>query len=365
MVKFAAIAFFVSFFLSLLIIFLAKKYKTFLTDHLHLGPQTFHVSPTPRVGGLAIFSGITLALITAYLFRNILKVPFSTNFPLLVLFSLPAFLAGFLEDISGKLHPKIRMMFLIISALLVFKFLDVKIIRVDLPFFDEFLKLEIPSLLFTAFALVGIANAINIIDGFNGLASMVSMMIFMAIAFVAYKLGDYEITSICVISSFAILGFFLLNYPFGLIFLGDGGAYFTGFLIGMCSILLVKKHPQVSAWFAFMVNIYPVYETFFSIYRKRILRKRSAMSPDGLHFHMLIYKIFIKRFLNIYSPEIRNPLTSVFLWVLNAFAIVPALLFWGDTKILIVCCIFFCILYTYLYWKVLSLKRIELKDRVR
>ncbi|WP_353687076.1 hypothetical protein [Thermodesulfovibrio sp. 3462-1] len=94
------------------------------------------------------------------------------------------------------------------SALLVFKFLEVKIIRVDLPFFDPLLKIEIISLLFTAFAIVGIVNAINIIDGFNGLASMVSIMIFMAIAFVAYKLGDYEITSICVIASFSLLGFF-------------------------------------------------------------------------------------------------------------------------------------------------------------
>ncbi|WP_353684458.1 glycosyltransferase [Thermodesulfovibrio sp. 3907-1M] len=361
MIKFAAIAFFVSFFLNLLIIFLAKKYKTFLTDHLHMGPQSFHLSPTPRVGGLAIFSGITLALISAYLFKNLLKVSFSSNFPLLVLFSFPAFLAGFLEDLSGKLHPKIRMIFLILSALLVFKFLEVKIIRVDIAFFDSLLKIEVISLLFTAFALVGIANAINIIDGFNGLASMVSMMIFMAIAFVAYKLGDYEITSICVVASFSLLGFFLLNYPFGLIFLGDGGAYFTGFLIGVASVLLVKKHPQVSAWFAFTVNLYPVYETLFSIYRKRILRKRSAMSPDGLHFHMLIYKIFIKRLFNIYSPEIRNPLTSVFLWVINALAIVPALLFWNNIKILIVCCIFFCILYTYLYWKILKLKKINLK----
>ncbi len=361
MIKFAAIAFFVSFFLNFLIIILAKKYKTFLTDHLHIGPQTFHVSPTPRVGGLAIFLGISLALLSAYFLKNLFNVSFSQKFPYLVLFSLPVFLAGFLEDLSGKLHPKIRMIFLVLSAVLVFKFLEVKIIRVDLPFFDELLKIEIISLLFTVFALSGIANAINIIDGFNGLASMVSMMIFMAIAFVAYKLGDYEITTICVVSSFALLGFFLLNYPFGLIFLGDGGAYFIGFLIGVCSVLIVKKHPQVSAWFAFMVNIYPVYETFFSIYRRRILRRRPAMSPDGLHFHTLIYKIFIKRFLGIYTPEIRNPLTSVFLWVLNAFAIVPALLFWNNTKALIICCILFCILYTYLYWKVLSLKRIELK----
>ncbi len=361
MLKFAAIAFLISFFLSLFIIVLSKKYKTLLTDHLHIGPQTFHLSPTPRIGGLAIFIGVTISLLSAYFFREVFKVTFSQNFLFLVLFSLPVFLAGLLEDISGKLHPKIRMIFIFFSAALVFKFLDTKILRVDLPFLDELLKIEIISFLFTVFALTGIANAINIIDGFNGLASMVSMMIFMAIAFVAYKLGDYEITTICVISSFAILGFFFLNYPFGLIFLGDGGAYFIGFLIGVCSVLLVKKHPEVSAWFALMVNLYPVYETFFSIYRRKILRKRPAMSPDGLHFHTLIYRIFIKRLLEIQSPEIRNPLTSVFLWVLNAFAILPALLFWDRTHILIICCMAFCIFYTYLYWKIFDIKRIKIE----
>lgn len=360
MLKFAAIAFLISFFLNFLIIVLSKKYGTLLTDHLHIGPQTFHLSPTPRIGGLAISIAITISLFSSYFSREVFNVTFSQKFPLLVSISLPVFLAGFLEDIFGKLSPKIRMILILFSAALAFKFLETKIMRVDLPFFDELLRTEIISFLFTVFALTGIANAINIIDGFNGLASMVSMMIFMAIAFVAYKLGDYEITTICVISSFAILGFFFLNYPFGLIFLGDGGAYFIGFLIGVCSVLLVKKHPEVSAWFAFMVNLYPVYETFFSIYRKLVLRGRSALSPDGLHFHMLIYRIFIKRLMEIQSPIIRNPLTSVFLWVLNALAILPALLFWDRTHILIISCLAFCVLYTYLYWKILNMKRIKI-----
>ncbi len=362
MLKFAAIAFLVSFFLNLAIIVLSKKYRLFITDHLHFGPQSFHTSPTPRIGGLAIFIGVCLALISAYVFKDIFGVVFSEKFPSLVIFVFPVFLAGFLEDLSGKLHPKIRLLFLVISSALFYKFLDVKIIRVDLPFFDKLLQWEVLSFLFTLFALTGIANAINIIDGFNGLASMVSMMIFMAIAFVAYKLGDYEITTLCVVTTFALLGFFLLNYPYGLIFLGDGGAYFVGFLIGVCSVLLVKKHPEVSAWFALTVNLYPVYETIFSIYRRKILRKRPAMSPDGLHFHTLIYRIFIKRLLEITSPEIRNPLTSVFLWVLNVFAILPALLFWNRRDILIICCIAFCIFYTYLYWKILNMKRIKIVE---
>ncbi len=357
MIKFASVAFFLSFFLNLFIIIFSKKYKILLTDHLHVGPQTFHVSPTPRIGGLAVFVGTIFALSFAYLLRNYFKVYFGSNFLFFSIFSLPAFLSGFLEDISGKLNPKIRIALLALSALLVFKFLDIKIVRIDVPFIDNLLKIKLLSLLFTVFALVGIANAINIIDGFNGLASMTSMMIFMAIAYVAYKVGDYEITYICVISTFALLGFFLLNYPFGLIFLGDGGAYFTGFLIGICSILIVKKHPEVSAWFALLVNIYPVYETIFSIYRRKILRKCSAMEPDSLHLHSLIYKIFVKKIIKIDDTLRRNPITSTFIWVLNAMGVIPALIFWDNTTILILFTILFIIIYTYFYTKILSLRK--------
>lgn len=356
MLKYASLAFFLSFLICILIIKLSKKITFFITDHLHLGPQTFHKTPTPRTGGLAIFLGIFCSLIIAFLVGE----PFSSSFLYIAFFSFPVFLAGFLEDLTGKLNPKLRMLLLSASGTLVFFVIEVRVIRLDLPLIDPLFQIKIFSLFFTLFALVGISNAINIIDGFNGLASMVSMMILMAIAYVAYKLGDYEITSLCVISAFALLGFFLLNYPFGLIFLGDGGAYLSGFLIGIVSILLVKKHPQVSAWFALMVNIYPVYETFFSIYRKCILRKKSAMQPDGLHFHMLIYKIFIKKFFNVYTPEVRNPLTSVFLWVMNAFAVVPALLFWENTQILILCSLFFVIMYSYIYWKILKFKLIKI-----
>ncbi len=359
MIKYAAIAFFLSFFLNVYIIYLARNKKLFLTDYLHVGPQTFHQVPTPRIGGLAVFLGITAALLTAFLRKDY----FSYRFVFLILSSVPVFFAGFFEDLTGKLKPGFRLIFMTFSACLIYFLLHIRIVRLDIPFLDGLLNYPFFSFIFTIFALVGISNAINIIDGFNGLASMVSMMIFMAIAYVAYKLSDYEVASICIISTFGLLGFFLLNYPFGLIFLGDGGAYFTGFLIGVCSIMLVQKHPEVSPWFAFLVNIYPVYETVFSVYRKKILRKKSAMKPDGIHLHMIFYKIFIKRVLRLREAYQRNPLTSVFLWVLNAFGIVPALLFWEDTRLLILSSLIFVIFYTYLYWKILDLRIRVFKQR--
>ena len=126
-----------------------------------------------------------------------------------------------------------------VGATAAFFILDVKITKVDVPLIDPILSISLISFLFTVFALVGLSNAINIIDGFNGLASGVSIMILLAITYVANNVGDFLVRDLSIMTIFALLGFFILNFPFGKIFLGDGGAYFIGFWIGV--LTLVKR----------------------------------------------------------------------------------------------------------------------------
>ena len=147
------------------------------------------------------------------------------------------------------------------------------------------------GLFFTTFALVGVSNAINIIDGFNGLASGVCLLILAGIMYVAYDVKDVEIFYCALVLFFGILGFFVCNFPLGKIFLGDGGAYFLGFILGMLLVLLTQRHTEsVSAFFGLSIMIYPVWEVVFSIWRRKRLR-RNATSPDDLHLHTLIFKI--------------------------------------------------------------------------
>jgi len=328
--------------------------KKLVTDYLHVGPQVFHSSPTPRIGGIGIFVAVILTL---FVLRSILKDShLSIDLRYATLSFLPVFLAGLAEDITRKLSPLVRMTFVSLSAILAFFLLDIKITRIGIPLVDGIFSFEPISFLFTTFALVGIANAVNIIDGFNGLASMISMMNLAAIGYVALKLKDFEIVFFCLILIFALLGFFVLNYPFGLIFLGDGGAYFVGFAIGIISVMLVKKHANVSPWFVFLVNIYPIYETIFSIYRKRVIRKKSPMEPDGIHLHMLFYRVVTKKFLKMNSSAYRNPITSIFLWLLNALALIPAVIFWNYSIILVIFSAAFVVSYTYIYWSILKTK---------
>jgi UDP-N-acetylmuramyl pentapeptide phosphotransferase/UDP-N-acetylglucosamine-1-phosphate transferase len=94
--------------------------------------------------------------------------------------------------------------------------------------------------------------------------------------------------------TFALIGFFFWNLPFGYIFLGDGGAYLLGFLAGLLGVLVVERHPEVSPWFPLLLLLYPIYETIFSIIRKKFMRNASPFEPDPIHLHMLFYKRLIK-----------------------------------------------------------------------
>jgi UDP-N-acetylmuramyl pentapeptide phosphotransferase/UDP-N-acetylglucosamine-1-phosphate transferase len=86
---------------------------------------------------------------------------------------------------------------------------------------------------------------------------------------VAFQVGDTADRALALAGIGAVLGFFLWNFPAGLIFLGDGGAYFLGFYVAEVSILLLVRNPEVSPLFPLLVCIYPVFETLFSIYRRR------------------------------------------------------------------------------------------------
>ncbi|GAB6072777.1 glycosyltransferase [Venenivibrio stagnispumantis] len=346
------ISFIISFIINFLIIKLAKRINKLITDHLHHGPQKFHVRPTPRLGGV----GIYLAFLFMSLYGFAFNLETKYSFIMLIVSSFLVFLSGILEDITKSLQPKIRLIFMAIGAGLAYFLLDTKIIRLDIPYIDIIIAIPIISFIFTIFAIVGLTNAINIIDGFNGLAGGVSIMIFLAIAYIAYQTNDQFVLLASFVMIGAILGFFVFNYPYGLIFLGDGGAYFIGFVMAVLSILLVKNHNQVSAWFPVMVAIYPIYETLFSIYRRKFLKKTYSMAPDSMHLHSIFYKTIVKKLLGTHNPIYRNPATSPLVWGLNSLGIIPAVFFYNNTPILIISVLIFIFIYTKIYFSIIKSK---------
>jgi UDP-N-acetylmuramyl pentapeptide phosphotransferase/UDP-N-acetylglucosamine-1-phosphate transferase len=180
-----------------------------------------------------------------------------------------------------------------------------------------------------------------------------------ALAYVAFQVGDPVIGALTLAGIGAVLGFFVWNFPAGLIFLGDGGAYFLGFLVAELSILLLVRNPGVSPLFPLLVCVYPVFETLFSIYRRRFLRAVPPSMPDGIHLHSLIYRRVMRWAVGDKGAKAltrRNSMTSPYLWSLCMLSVVPATLFWDNSLWMAVFLALFGFIYVGLYWRIVRFK---------
>ena len=346
------LSFFVAFTVTLLLVRFRRLHEKVTADYDLKGVQKFHARPVPRIGGTGIMAGMLAT--AAYLFLS--GNPDASRFSQLLLVSLPAFLGGIVEDCTKKVPSLTRLFLTMLAATLGFFWLDAGIFRLDIPLVDTVILLSAISLPFTAIAVGGVANAINIIDGYNGLAGMVAIIMLAALGYVGFLAGDTLIWRTAFALAGGILGFFLWNYPRGLIFLGDGGAYFIGFILAELSVLLVARNPAVSPWFPLLALIYPIFETLFSIYRRTILKGGAADIPDAAHLHQLIYKRLVRWAVGSRLPKektARNSMTSPYLWFLCSTSVIPATLFWQHTLLLQGCIGIFIILYVVLYRRLL------------
>jgi len=344
-------AFFSSFIATLLIIRYKHLHARFSADSDLLGPQKFHTTAVPRIGGISIAVGLFIGILL-----KLKNSPDSSIAIVLFLSAIPTFAIGLTEDLTKKISVRHRLLFTAMASGLFVYLLQSPISRLDIPYLDMIFIIPGVGALLTIFAITGLANAYNIIDGFNGLASMVGTITLLAIAYVGLLLADPLIIYLSLIMASAILGFFIWNYPRGLIFLGDGGAYLIGFWIACLSVLLTCRHQEVSAWFALLINGYPIVETLFTIYRRKMHQNKSPGLPDGIHFHTLIYRRILAphhQSQNLFSA---NAKTAPYLWMLAAISITPAVLWWQSTPILMVASLIFLIFYVWLYKRIVQFK---------
>jgi UDP-N-acetylmuramyl pentapeptide phosphotransferase/UDP-N-acetylglucosamine-1-phosphate transferase len=321
-----------------------------------LKPQKLHSQPVPRIGGV----GIVLGLVAAALLPYVLLGRRAEDFGLVLLAcGMPAFLAGVIQDFTDTLTPRGRLVATALSAVFAYFVLGAAIRETDIPGLDWLVTFGAGSLLLTAFAVAGIAHAVNIIDGLNGLASMCAAIMLAALAYVAFAVGDNQVATLALAGIGAVLGFFLWNFPGGLIFLGDGGAYFLGFFVAELAILLLVRNPSVSPFFPLLVCIYPVFETLFSVYRRLLLRSRPPQVADGIHLHTLVYRRVMRWAVGERTAKAlarRNSMTSPLLWMLCTFSVVPAVLFWESTGALLAFLLLFGVSYVVLYWRIVRFR---------
>ena len=246
-------------------------------------PQRFHLGDVPRLGGAALLVSIGCSWGLGVLQSSHWGDPGSLRLGawacgwLAVL--LPAALGGIAEDMTQRLSVRYRLSLTGASGILAVLAMNLHLPRLGLPWLDAML-VAAPWLgvAIVVLAVAGLPHAFNIIDGYNGLAGMVALIVCLALAHVALQVGDRALAALLVSTAAATGGFLVWNYPRGMLFAGDGGAYIWGGVIALASISLVQRNADVSPWFPMLLLIYPVWETVFSIYRKTV----RGVSPGDL-----------------------------------------------------------------------------------
>lgn len=241
-----------------------------------------HKDPMPRVGGLAIFG----AFLSGYIFYGDV-----TNQMISILIgAFIMFFLGVLDDIK-PIKASYKFLVQILAAVIVviygqvyFKEITFLGLRLEFNlFFSYFLSI---------FFIVAISNAINLIDGLDGLAGGISSIYFLTITLIALLLGKNNGLDIvlAVIMLGSTLGFLANNFPPAKIFMGDSGSLFLGFMISVIALVSYKVATMTSLIIPVVILAIPIFDTVLAILR-RLLKKESIGAPDKDHFHHQLLKL--------------------------------------------------------------------------
>lgn len=240
--------------------------------------RRMHKAPIPRLGGLAIFYGFIVAILC---FCNI-----DTQLRGVLIATVIIVALGILDDCMD-LHAIIKL-FVQIGAAMIVIMHGVQIEYITNPFAADgaqYIPFGIWSVPITILWIVGVTNALNLIDGLDGLAVGVSTVSAISIFTIALLVGETNLALIAAVVAGASFGFAPYNMYPASSFMGDTGATFLGFILSCVSVMgLFKGYTVVSVAVPFLVLGIPLFDTTFAIIR-RLLKGQSPMTPDRGHLH--------------------------------------------------------------------------------
>ena len=297
---------FTTFIISALLVPIVKKAA------IHVGAmdvpneRKVHSKPMPSMGGLAIF----FSFLCGYML-------FAQSTPQMLSILIGGFIIvilGMIDDIK-PIKAKYKFLVQIIAACVVVFYGN--IVLTEITALGLNLTFTVPfNYIITIFFIVSITNAINLIDGIDGLASGVSSIYFATITVIAtliHKTTGLDVT-LCLIMLGSTLGFLLHNFNPASIFMGDSGSLFLGFIISTISLLGFKATTVTSLIVPLLILAIPIIDTLLAIFR-RLLKGESIGTPDKEHFHHQLLKMKFgtkKTVLIIYGINILFALVSIF-----------------------------------------------------
>jgi UDP-GlcNAc:undecaprenyl-phosphate GlcNAc-1-phosphate transferase len=237
--------------------------------------------PVPLLGGLAIYAGFMLALLLCIHYQ-----PFSDNILRLIgviTGSLIIVLAGVLDDTKG-LTAMVKLLFQIAAAVTVYLF-GFSIVKVSGLFGGSFHIPEIVGMGLTVFWIVGFTNAVNLLDGLDGLSSGVVAIISASLFFTAFKIQSPVMALLAIAICGSALGFLPYNFYPAKIFMGDSGSLLLGFILSIIAIQgAYKGATLISVLVPVIAMAIPVTDTALAIIR-RTLAGKGIMKADKDHIH--------------------------------------------------------------------------------
>ncbi|MFT8311600.1 MAG: MraY family glycosyltransferase [Sporolactobacillus sp.] len=232
-----------------------------------------HKKIMPRMGGLAIY--------LAFIIGMLIMWPDSSFTLPLIIGSVIIIITGVLDDMYS-LSPRVKIVAHFFAALVIVNS-GISVTFINLPF-NGVLHLYWLSIPLTLLWIMGITNAINLIDGLDGLAVGVSSIVLLTIAGLSLTEGNFFVFTVSAILLGSTLGFLPYNFHPAKIFMGDTGSYFLGYIISVLALLGFKNVTLFSLVVPIILLAVPISDTLFAIIR-RLVNRKPLTAPDKSHLH--------------------------------------------------------------------------------
>ena len=323
-----------------LVLVLVNGYMTMRRNDLH-AVQTTHQRPTSRFGGLAI--SITFV---AGLFIEPTRENPQILENLACLF--PIFLVGVLEDSGRRIAPRCRLLACVISSLIAIVVCGSEIDRLGFLRLDFLLEQQAVAIFLTVLVLTGVTQSFNLLDGLHGLCGFTAVIVALALAAISAQGAQTDMGQVMALLVAAIVGFLILNYPRGLLFLGDAGATCIGFILACTAIEMLHNQPELSPWALMLVFFWPIADTLLAINR-RLMRHRAAMQPDRMHFHHVVMRAYEILVLGKKNRAVSNPAATAILLPMIAAPSLVGIFVWNRDDLALMATVVFAVLFLATY----------------
>tara|TARA_Y100000590_G_C15655440_1_gene990412 strand:+ start:112 stop:1182 length:1071 start_codon:yes stop_codon:yes gene_type:complete len=328
------------FFNKYFLLILKKHNPKLLVDDQFKKPQAFHEHSISIAGGLGIFLSLLIVYLNFIFFKNVI---FFEYFSFCTLF----FLLGFIDDIKLNINPNIRLILMIVFLIVLVKYNNFYLEYTGIEILNNWIKnSKIFSLIFICLCFLFVINGANLIDGYNGLLGIHTLIIFCNLFVINYLNQNNDLAILLFFAILSLIIFLKFNFPKAQIFLGDSGSYLLGAFIAISVIKTSIANPNISPFYFCILMFYLFFEVFFSFFRKLIKERTSPIHPDSKHLHMLFYKILYKKNNNKLKS---NYSVSIFVNLIYLVLIIPAILMMENGLFCKYYSVVFFIVYIFLY----------------